>query len=167
MPSRIVSSLSLRPTVRADIDLIVGWELDPDNSPFIEPWEKQRHLGAMSDPDIDHLVADVAGALVGFVILAGLDGSHDSIEFRRIVINEKGKGHGRATVQAVVERAFGNHGAHRLWLDVKDDNARARSLYESAGFVIEGRLRDCLKTGDRYESLILMSMLSDEYRARL
>jgi diamine N-acetyltransferase len=157
----------LRPTVRADVDLIVGWELEPDNSRFIAPWEKQRHLGALSDPDIEHLVAEAVDAPVGFVILAGLTGPNCSIEFRRIVINKKGRGYGRATVEAVIDRAFEAHGAHRLWLDVKDDNFRARALYESTGFLVEGRLRDCLKAGGRYESLIVMSMLSDEYLARL
>lgn len=156
----------LRPTLPKDIDMILAWERDPDNSPFIGPWEKRRHLRAIADPDFEHLVTDVEGVPVGFVILAGLTGPDDSIEFRRIVISNKGKGYGRATVKAVMELVFDTHAAHRLWLDVKDENVRARNLYESLGFQIEGRLRECYKLGDRYESLIVMSMLSDEYEAQ-
>lgn len=159
-----MESLVLRATVLDDIGLIVGWERDPENSPFIVPWEKQRHMAAMTDPDIQHLVVEAQGLPVGFVILAGLSSVNECIEFRRIVIHEKGRGYGRATVEAVKRRAFRVLGAHRLWLDVKEDNERARTLYEATGFKKEGRLRDCLKLGGRYESLLVMSMLSDEYQ---
>lgn len=161
-----METLILRHTLPTDIDMIVHWERDPDNAPFIGPWARQGHLRAIPDPDIEHLVVEVGRIPVGFVILAGLAGTHDSIEFRRVVISNKGKGYGRATVEAVMELAFESRGAHRLWLDVKDDNLRARNLYESLGFEIEGRLRECYKVGDRYESLIVMSMLSHEYRHR-
>jgi len=53
--------------------------------------------------------------------------------------------------------------AHRLWLDVKEHNMRARHLYESEGFVREGVLRECIRNGETYESLIVMSMLEQEY----
>ena len=59
--------------------------------------------------------------------------------------------------------AFEEHGAHRLWLDVKPHNERARALYRSEGFVEEGVLRDALLTGDRFESLLVMSLLRPEW----
>ena len=68
-------------------------------------------------------------------------------------MTEKGRGYGRATLALAIERAFEEHGAHRLWLDVKPHNERARSLYRSAGFVEEGMLRDALYYGGRFESL--------------
>ena len=52
---------------------------------------------------------------------------------------------------------------HRLWLDVFETNQRARNLYESAGFQVEGTLRECLRTGEGFASLVVMSMLSSEY----
>jgi RimJ/RimL family protein N-acetyltransferase len=61
--------------------------------------------------------------------------------------------------------AFRDLGAHRFWLDVKSLNVRAQALYRSEGFVEEGRLRDSVKTDEGYDSLILMSMLEDEYAA--
>jgi RimJ/RimL family protein N-acetyltransferase len=50
-----------------------------------------------------------------------------------------------------------------LWLDVKTHNDRARALYLSEGFREEGLLRECLKTGDGYESVFILSMLESEY----
>jgi diamine N-acetyltransferase len=40
---------------------------------------------------------------------------------------------------------------------------RACHLYESEGFVREGVLRECIWNGETYESLIVMSMLEQEY----
>lgn len=40
---------------------------------------------------------------------------------------------------------------------------RAKKLYESEGFIVEGCLRECLKTFDKWESLIIMSILKKEY----
>jgi RimJ/RimL family protein N-acetyltransferase len=42
----------------------------------------------------------------------------------------------------MVDRAFDDLGAHRVYLEVTADNAAARALYERAGFVLEGTWRD-------------------------
>ncbi|WP_412679524.1 GNAT family N-acetyltransferase [Brevibacillus agri] len=68
-------------------------------------------------------------------------------------------------MRQIKEWAFREQKAHRLWLDVKETNGVARALYLSEGFREEGILRDCLKTGDTYESLVVLSMLADEYEA--
>ena len=86
------------------------------------------------------------------------------IEFRRIVITEKGSGYGTATVEMVKQLAFETYNAHRLWLDVKVQNKLAQAVYKKAGFVVEGTLRECLKVEDSYDSLIIMSMLRQEYK---
>jgi RimJ/RimL family protein N-acetyltransferase len=68
-------------------------------------------------------------------------------------------------VRLVKRAAFERQNAHRLWLDVLDFNVRARRLYETEGFVVEGTRRDCLRRGDRYVSAVIMSMLESEYRS--
>ena len=86
-----------------------------------------------------------------------------SIEFKRIVISEKGKGFGREAVQLVKKIAFETLGAHRLWLEVMEHNGRACQLYQSEGFVSEGLHRESFKQGEKYISLRIMSILADEY----
>ena len=63
--------------------------------------------------------------------------------------------------------AFRDIKVHRFWLDVKSLNQRAQALYASEGFVEEGRLRESVRAGDGYDSLIVMSMLDREYDARV
>lgn len=157
-------AVRLRPTTSDDLDFVVSAEQDPDNRRFIIPWLRDRHSAALSDPDIAHRILehDSLGR-VGFVILAGLADPHDSLEFRRIVVTAKGRGFGRVALHLVKRFAFVERQAHRLWLDVKEQNHRARSLYESEGFVLEGVLRECLKDAEGFESLVVMSLLAREY----
>ena len=81
------------------------------------------------------------------------------------MVAQKGQGYGRTVLRLVQERSFGELGAHRLWLDVKEGNARARGLYEFEGFVQEGVLRDSSWTGEVHETLVVMSILESEYTA--
>ncbi|USG67685.1 GNAT family N-acetyltransferase [Brevibacillus ruminantium] len=157
--------IRLRPTSPKDIPSIYETEQMEENRVYILPWEKERHQLSLTDPDIRHLIVEEADTsrVVGYVILAGLTNPHGSIELLRITISEKGKGYGRQVLREIKRRAFHEWGANRLWLDVKEENKRALQLYLSEGFIMEGKLRECLKTNDRYESLIVLSLLAREY----
>jgi RimJ/RimL family protein N-acetyltransferase len=150
-------------TKESDLAYVLEAEGNEENCKYIIPWSVERHLQALSDHDTAHLILQDE-VNVGYVILAGLLDPNQSIEFRRIVITEKGKGYGKEAVEIIKKLAFETYHAHRLWLDVKAQNYRAQSLYSRAGFIVEGTLRECLKSGDEYESLIIMSILLQEYK---
>ena len=63
------------------------------------------------------------------MILQGCRNPHRSVELKRIVLQPKGRGIGRACVRLLAQMAFRDLGAHRFWLDVKALNARALALY--------------------------------------
>ncbi len=154
----------LRPTEVDDLSYVVAAEQHDDNNLFITPWTYDQHRGALFGTDLAHLIVeDESNQAVGFIILAGLESPHQNIEFRRIVITGKGKGYSQEAIQQVQRFAFTRLSAHRLWLDVKESNRRARYIYEKLGFRQDGVLRECLKNGDQFESLVVMSMLSQEY----
>ena len=160
--------IRLRPTLIDDLDFVVTVENDPANRLSITPWERTQHEAAVRFPDFRHFIVEAGedSQPIGFVILVGCRNPHKSIELKRMVIQAKGQGLGRACLRLLKKVAFGDLGAHRFWLDVRVGNARAKSLYDSEGFIEEGRLRESVKTRDGYESLALMSLLEDEYRAR-
>ena len=157
--------IELRRTTENDLQYVLSAEADEDSRPFITAWPEEEHRGVLDDANIEHLIVESKSnnQRIGFVILAGLQSEHRNIEFMRIVITEKGKGYGRAAVQAIKRHAFQTLAAHRLWLDVKEHNTRARVLYEKEGFRYEGTLRECLKGPDGFESLVVMSLLETEY----
>lgn len=165
--------LRLRPTMLSDLDFVTSVERDSRNLPFITPWERTQHEGAVRFPDFRHFIVDGGDddAAVGFVILQGCRNPHRSVELKRLVLQTKGQGLGRACVRLLKKMAFLDLRAHRFWLDVKQLNTRALALYASEGFVEEGRLRESVRVAidgaDGYDSLVVMSMLDREYQARV
>ena len=158
--------IELRRTTEHDLPYVLSAEGDEDSRCFIAVWPEEQHRTALDDANIAHLiiVSKPNNRPIGFVILAGLQGAHRNIEFMRIVVTDRGKGYGRAAVRAIKRYAFETLSAHRLWLDVKEQNARARAVYEKEGFRYEGTLRECLKGPEGFESLLVMSVLEQEYR---
>ena len=157
-------SVTLRRARPSDLAYIHRLEHDPKNAPFIHPWTRRQHREAMENRDCLQLIAEADGRRVGFVLLRGLRDPEHTIEFKRIVIESKGVGHGREALRRVQEMAFERFGARCLWLDVKEFNPRAMKLYASEGFVKEGALRERVRRNGRYYSLIVMSKLRREYR---
>jgi RimJ/RimL family protein N-acetyltransferase len=156
--------VSLRTSSKQDTAFICRLEQDSENSQFITPWRLEKHESAFDDEDIFHSIIFQNQVAVGFLILAGIKNPNQSIEFMRIVIGEKNKGLGRKALQAVKRLCFEKLNVHRLWLDVKTFNERAKHLYQSEGFIVEGTLRECLKSGDQFESLTILSILESEFR---
>jgi RimJ/RimL family protein N-acetyltransferase len=162
MAGSSTAELRLRPTRDDDVDYVVAAESHADNAPFLAPSPPAEHRAFMSDPEQQHLVAEVDGRRVGFVLLRR-HAEDRAVELRRIAVTEKGRGHGRAALRAAVALAFADPRTHRVWLDVKPHNERARALYRSEGFVEEGVLRDALWHDGRFESLVVMSILRPEW----
>ena len=164
--------LRLRPSMLSDLDFVLSVERDQRNLPFITPWERTQHEGAVRIPDFRHFIVEAGadGSRDGFVILQGCRNPHRSVELKRVVLQSKGQGLGRACVRLLKRMAFRDLHAHRFWLDVKQLNTRALALYASEGFVEEGRLRESVRVSsdvtDGYDSLVVMSLLDREYQAR-
>ncbi|CAG1016566.1 diamine N-acetyltransferase [Burkholderiaceae bacterium] len=165
--NQVFHGVRLRPTMLSDLVFVISVEQDAGNRPFITPWERTQHEGAVRFPDFRHFIVEAGSAYesVGFIILQGCRNQHRSVELKRIVLQAKGQGIGRTCVRLLLQMAFRDLGAHRFWLDVKSLNTRAQALYRSEGFVEEGRLRESVRTEDGYDSLIVMSMLESEYLA--
>ncbi|MEI7555838.1 GNAT family protein [Candidatus Chlorohelix sp.] len=161
------SNLRLRPTLESDLEFVLAAEQDENNSPYIGQWSRQQHLDTFTNPDFLHLVAEntAENRQIGYVILQDINSPDLSLQLRRIVVTEKSKGYGTEVLRQVKRLAFKQLSVHRLWLDVKSNNERARRVYLAQGFVEEGILRECVKTGECFESLIIMSLLRQEYNA--
>jgi len=165
----VFEGIRLREAIEEDLEFIFESEHAVTNCQYVIPCSMEWHKKGMENSDRLHLIAEKTdgGQKIGFVILAGLEDPDDCLEFMRIVVNEKGKGYGRKILRIIKKIAFEKYKAHRLWLDVKDYNERAIHLYKSEGFIIEGKHRECVKTGDIYETLYIMAMLAQEYKQLL
>jgi RimJ/RimL family protein N-acetyltransferase len=157
--------IHLRKTAESDLAAILQLEHEEENCAYIIPWTYEQHRAACSNPDLAHIVIESKddSAVIGFLLLAGRENAHQSIEFRRIVIADKGKGYGKEALKLVKQVVFEQWKAHRLWLDVFEDNHRARHVYGAEGFMQEGILRECIAREGQYRSLVIMSLLAQEY----
>lgn len=156
------SHIRLELTHLDNIEQIV--RIESENSDFIGQYDFNRHKEVMENNDELHIsiFSKTNDLLIGHIILAGIESTNDSIEFRRIVVSNKGKGYGKESLKLIKKYCFEILKAHRIWLDVYDDNLRAIGLYKSQGFKIEGLLRECIKQNGIYRSLLIMSLLATD-----
>ncbi|MFY1636704.1 GNAT family N-acetyltransferase [Solwaraspora sp. WMMB335] len=158
--------LTVRTAALADITGMTEMESGPETARYLGRIGRAYHERAMADPDQEQIVAEVGDTLVGFVVLAGLRNPDRQVELRRIVVahSHRGTGQGRALFRAAVSRAYHQHNACQVWLDVKPDNAKGRALYDSEGFVLDGTIPDPM---DETGVLLLMRHIPGKYVSRL
>jgi RimJ/RimL family protein N-acetyltransferase len=75
------------------------------------------------------------------------------------------RGLGRRAMRLMLGHGFRVLNLERIYLYVVDYNDAARKLYESYGFVHEGRLRRQIALDGHYHDLLVMGLLRDEYEA--
>ncbi len=97
--------LELRRTLPADIPYVLGLEREDANRPFIVPWPEECHRATLDDPDLFHAILQGQDR-EGFLIVQGLTSPHRSVEFRRLVVQRKGRGAGRAALRLLKWKAF-------------------------------------------------------------
>ncbi|TCZ74091.1 GNAT family N-acetyltransferase [Flaviaesturariibacter aridisoli] len=133
------------------------WYLEDTNDP------------ATSDALIYKVVDTVSQKTVGHVSLGGISRKNRSARISRVLVgdtHQKGRGLCTAMIKELLRIGFGDLKLHRISLGVYDFNHGAIRCYEKSGFVREGVQRDILRYDDHYWSLLEMSILEDEWRAR-
>ena len=124
--------LLVRATDRTELERIYRMERGEARE-FIMAYSLDRHHAEFARPGVTYKSIWSEGHHVGFLILA-LDPDGRSVEFRRIVVIEPGRGFGRKAVRAVDAICRDELGRARVWLDVFEANQRARYLYEQCGY---------------------------------
>ncbi|KAF3885536.1 MULTISPECIES: GNAT family N-acetyltransferase [Nostocales] len=156
--------MQLRQANIDDIDFILSQERRDEYATFITLWSRDEHNKNITNPDKRYfIIENESGQPSGYVILSGLQSLNRSIELTRIVVTKPGSGYGKRVLPILIKMIFDEYKAHRLWLDVFEHNQRARYVYQTCGFKEEGVLREAVKQGDNYSSLVIMSILESEY----
>ena len=149
------------------LSFIMACERRPGYQEYVGRWDELRHRRAMADDAYRYFVARDEGGMRGFFILYRSELWPTSLYLKRAAMFDADKGHGRSALTALNDWVFANTDAHRFWLDVAANNARARYLYESLGFVVEGTLREIyLESNGQRSSSIQMSLLRPDWLAR-
>jgi len=153
----------VRPMLPADAELVVAMHEAPVRDGYVMSAVADRVVKRLAEPTNVDRVLEVDGRAVGMLALRFE--ADWLVEFQRIIVSEPGKGYGRAAVEWVKRFTFVESRAHRVYLDVVARNARARRLYESCGFVLEGTWRDGFRDpSGAYWDLCAYGMLERDYR---
>jgi RimJ/RimL family protein N-acetyltransferase len=113
-------------------------------------------------------VEDALGNGVGHISLGGLSWKNRSARISRVLIGStenKGKGHCKQMIKAVLKIGFEELQLHRIELGVYSSNVSAIRCYENAGMKIEGLQRDVLWQNNEWWSRYEMSILETEWFA--
>ena len=104
----------------------------------------------------------------GFAIFCDVDAPSGTVLLLRLALVQPGQGEGPAFLRALVNFAFDELQANRLWLDTSASNLRAQKAYQRAGFILEGRLRqhEFLPTTGTRDDTLLYGIMRDEWPAR-
>ena len=155
----------LRLATPDDIPAILALERTPMAREFVGQWREDRHRATLAGGDAHYFVSETEwNEVQAYAILRGINEPSLAIELKRIVVAVPERGLGRRMLKELMRIAFRELGAHRLFLDVYEDNARARHLYESLGFQYEGLMREAAQREEHWCNLCLMSMLESEYK---
>lgn len=153
-------SLEIRRMVDRDLDAVMAIERESASAPH---WSTSEYLALIqSDNSLllkrQAMVAEVSGAVVGFVIVRLVDvpGAAEA-ELESIVVAERFQGRGvGGLLLSECARQAKELGACRLDLEVRESNAAAIRLYRGAGFLETGRRRAYYR--DPEEDAVLMSV---------
>lgn len=106
--------------------------------------------------------------LIGLVNLTNIDHVNKKAEFSIIIgdKNQQGKGYGLFATQLMLKHAYEELNLHKVWLSVLQTNKNAQHIYQKIGFITDGILRQDVFKNNKYQNLIIMSMLKDEYESR-
>ncbi len=135
-----------------------GWTLEN-----LQQWYASR---AEQDNRIDlSIVEGATGEWAGEAVLNELNVRNESCGFRIALQGPRfyGRGLGTEATRLILDYAFGQVGLHRIELQVYDFNPRARHVYEKAGFVHEGIMRDALRWDGEWVDCHLMAMLASDW----
>ena len=95
-------AILVKPASESELPLFIQMESDGDTSEFLISNTPEQHRSFFNSANIEYLSVadDVSNQILGFIILS-IEQENNTVEFRRIVIAEKGKSYGQKAIQAM------------------------------------------------------------------
>lgn len=167
-------NLRLRPLEQGDLERSRDWVNDPETARGllrvlpVSQLEQQAWYEAVSRDPARMVWAALAGPIhVGNCGLYHIDFLHRRAEAWFLIgeAARRGQGLGREMASLLLAYGFTDLGLNKVYLHVGVDNARARRLYETLGFVCEGILRQEYFIAGEHRDVLRLSVLARDWRA--
>ncbi len=119
---------ALQPMTAAQLDAVLAIEA----ASYAFPWSRGNFIDSLVSAYVAQVLLDDAGAMLGyFVAMAGVDEMH--LLNLTVAPRHQHRGHARRMLDALIEHCRERQ-ALQLWLEVRESNARARTIYLRRGF---------------------------------
>jgi len=151
----------MREAAAGDIGFIASLFRLPHAREFLNEPGRAAIEAALEDPNVESYLIEEDGAPAGHFLLRNHEWLFD---FGVLIARRPHRGLGTFALCWGISRAFHGCGAHRVFLEVREDNVRTRTLCERLGFVAEGLYRDGFRdarTG-RYHNLVPYGLLRSD-----
>ena len=171
-----MENVKLRALTITDLPLTLKWHNQPDivemyaGHPFPVNEEMERKwyekiLTSNFPVTVFGIELLEDNKLIGLTILRDINLINISAETAIYIGDktERSKGYSKEALKLTLRFAFKDLGLHRVFLSVREDNTAALGLYEKIGFIREGIMRDSIYKDGKYISLIIMSILEEEF----
>ncbi len=170
----------LRALEREDVKRFYDWVNDPEVADWTnlylpmsnadeERWfEDQLQRDKHEKPLAIEILDGETWKLVGSCSVFSIDWVNSAGELG-IMIGDKSfwnKGYGTQVMLLLVGHCFETLNLNRAFLRVYSRNSRAVRIYQKAGFVEEGRLRQAAFRRGVYDDVVMMSVLRSEWTGR-
>jgi ribosomal-protein-alanine N-acetyltransferase len=128
-------SIHIRPLTTDDLERV----LEIEGQSFSTPWHESTFRGLLRRTDTDLLAAERGDQLIGYAVCWTVA---DQAELGNLAVaaEARGAGVGRLLIGAAM-RSVRSRGARECFLEVRETNSVAQSLYRSCGFEVVGRRR--------------------------
>ena len=167
--------VTIRRFCREDIPDKVRWINDPENHRFLHydlpltiDKTEQWYGRASKDHSRYDAVIEADGVPCGLIGLLSIDHKNKKAEFYVTLGEAEYRGRGIACEATVLllHYAFGTLDLNRIYLYTETENISAQKLFERAGFLREGCLRNDLLFRCAYKDRFIYGICRDDYNKR-
>lgn len=120
------------------------------------------------DEESQHFaITDENDEYLGTISLKNISQKNKNAEYA-IVTRRKAQGTGVAmqATQELLQYAFEELDLHKVYLNVFEENIRAKKFYEKCGFFREGISREAVRINGKYENLVWYGIFREEKEDR-
>lgn len=164
--------ISIRKFEKKDIPRKVEWINNPENNQYLhydlpltvsgtEKWF-ESHKGDLGRYDA---VIEVDDVPVGTIGLLGIDRKNSKAEYYIAMgePNYKRKGIAFAATRLILEYGFERLGLNRIYLFTEIENIGAQKMFEKAGFIREGIMRQDIVFQGKFVDRLIYGFLKEDW----
>jgi RimJ/RimL family protein N-acetyltransferase len=124
----------LRQSTKEELALFHKLDQQSHAAQYVMKTGLKKHQQYFNDPNITYLtITSDEVKVLGYFMLVN-EPDLNSVEFRRILIDQSKLGIGQASIFEMEIFCRNNFNAKRIWLDVFDDNVIGKHIYKKLGY---------------------------------